>query len=86
MGQGLVSKGDEGYWFEIPDHGGMRCRLYAATELDEAGRAAQVPCKWTDPNMGVSSFRLERKGKKLRSMSFKVRPDFYDPLEYTYTR
>jgi CubicO group peptidase (beta-lactamase class C family) len=86
LGKGVVSKTDDGYWFEIPDHGGMKCRLYAATENDDAGRATQVPCKWTDPNMGVSSFRLERKGKKVRSMSFKVRPDFYDPLEYSYTR
>jgi hypothetical protein len=36
--------------------------------------------------MGVSHFRLGKKGKRVRSMSFKVRPDFYDPLEYTFKR
>lgn len=83
LGKAHIKKEADGTWFEVPEHGGLRCRFYApVVELDPVS----VPCKWTDPNMGVSQFRLTKKGKKIRSLAFRVRPDFYDPLEYTFKR
>ena len=86
LGGGVVRQEDTGVWFEVPDHGGLRCQLFAASASGEDGKPAAVPCQWTDPNMKVSTFALERENGEVRSLSFKVRPDFYDPLEYTYTR
>lgn len=81
---GAATIADDGghFYFVATEHGGLRCRLYATTSAGDS----DVPCAWDDPNMKVSSFRVERDGKRVHSISFRVRPDFYDPLEYTFTR
>ncbi len=83
LGRARIVEAEDHWWFEAYEHGGLRCRLYAGADPRQP---ASVPCAWEDPNMGVSDMQLEWKGGKLRSLRFKVRPDFYDPLEYRFER
>jgi CubicO group peptidase (beta-lactamase class C family) len=84
LGSAVVTTHDGETWFEVPDHGGLRCQFFA----NPSGTDDTLPCRWADPNMGISEFRLDRRGtsRKVRAMAFRVRPDFYDPLEYAFTR
>lgn len=82
LGAATIAVEADGSYFSVPGHGGLRCRLYGGT----GDRPTSIPCAWEDPNMGISEFALGYKGKRVRSLAFKVRPDFYDPLTYTFTR
>ena len=83
LGPAEIRKDAEGWVFEATEHGNLTCRLFGA---GEAAQPEKLPCRWEEPSMRISEFAVEWKGKNVQSVRFKVRPDFYDPLEYTFAR
>src|SRR5690606_28902885 len=87
LGPAEIRKDGDAWIFEATEHGNLTCRLYGPSDASEAAPAIapeKLPCKWEEPSMRISEFSVDWKGKKVQSVRFKVRPDFYDPLEYTF--
>jgi CubicO group peptidase (beta-lactamase class C family) len=64
---------------EAVDHGRLSCPLV------RTGRDT-FECTWTEPMFETSTVRFETSGGRAQALSFTVRPDFVDPLEYRFTR
>jgi hypothetical protein len=79
LGRAELSLNDGTLRMELPDHGGLDC------SLEHVG-ADEFDCTWSNPIYGTSRvpFRVDK--GKVRELSFRVRPSFVDPLEYTFER
>lgn len=69
----------------LPDHGGLKCPLRPA-------HGSIFTCTWDNRIFGESEVTFDhpaaKAGRRARvtGLRFKVRPEFIDPLEYTFTR
>ena len=74
----------------LPDHGGLRCTL-------KEKAASTFSCAWDNPIFGASDVHFDtqaraqpgrrpRRSARASGLRFRVRPEFVDPLEYTFTR
>jgi CubicO group peptidase (beta-lactamase class C family) len=85
LGAARIVRADGQLIFEAHEHGGLRCRFAEQATVAAAGAGdLRLACTWDDPNMGVSEFGIETKGRRAPTLRFRVRPEFYDPLEYVF--
>lgn len=63
----------------LPDHGGLDCPL-------QPGDGPVFHCTWANGIFGASDVHFQTKRGRATSLRFSVRPEFIDPLEYTFTR
>lgn len=79
LGRAEVRELDGGLELRLPDHGGLDCPLRPSAEHT-------FDCTWSNPIFEHSDVPFEvEKGRAVR-LRFRVRPDFVDPLEYTFER
>jgi CubicO group peptidase (beta-lactamase class C family) len=74
-----VHASDEALELRLVDHGGLDCVLEPATDHT-------FGCTWSNPIFGRSDVVFEIEKNRAVRLRFRVRPDFVDPLEYTFTR
>lgn len=86
LGAAKIVAEDDALWFEAYEHGGLRCRFADKAAAGPEPETLRVPCTWEDPNMGVSVITVDRSRARRAKLRFRVRPDFYDPLEYEFSR
>lgn len=93
LGAAKILRADDALVFEAHEHGGLRCvfdpnaaRVRAGAGAGAGAGELRVPCTWDDPNMGVSTFTIVTSGRRRVELRFRVRPSFYDPLEYRFER
>jgi CubicO group peptidase (beta-lactamase class C family) len=84
LGAAKIEAEAGGLWFFAHEHGGLRCRFAEQARPGPSDTSVRVPCTWLDPNMGVSVFTIDVAQPRKPELRFRVRPDFYDPLEYTF--
>jgi CubicO group peptidase (beta-lactamase class C family) len=79
LGRAVVGDPDGLLELRLPDHGGLDCPL-----TPRSGETYR--CEWSNPIFGASDVTFELKRGRAVGLKFKVRPDFVDPLEYTFTK
>ncbi len=79
LGRAEVRLEGDGLVLDLSDHGNLRCPLVHHD-------ADTFSCTWADPifEHSLVHFRVER--NRSSSLHVQVRPDFIDPLDYTFTR
>ncbi len=79
LGGAVVAAEGDALTLDVVDHGGLSCALVPIAD-------DIFSCAWKDPTLGVSEITFGVAGKGVRSLRFAVRPEFVDPLEYTFSR
>ncbi|MBL4688943.1 MAG: serine hydrolase, partial [Nannocystaceae bacterium] len=79
LGPVIVTNLDGKLSLDLAGHGGLMCELSPL-------RDDVFSCAWKDAVFGVSEVTFDVKRGRIKSLRFKVRPSFVDPLEYRFTR
>jgi CubicO group peptidase (beta-lactamase class C family) len=79
LGRAEVRLRDGALALSVPEHGDLECAL--------APRTGQIfRCAWADPIFDVSDVTFELVDGRPARLRFRVRPEFVDPLEYSFER
>jgi CubicO group peptidase (beta-lactamase class C family) len=79
LGRAHVTEKDGALSLDLPDHGGLKCPLVHKD-------ADTFDCTWVDPIFGSSKVAFTARKTSVTSLSFRVRPEFIDPLKYEFKK